>query len=162
MVLFPFHPLTLCFSATIKALWVCSSVFFLLEKGLWLSGSLWELLLIAACVVNYEVHFQRAMQIVLEPEACRGETTWQRATSKGEQAAENILSLKITEHLPLEKRNAAVWKLKGHRVKKLMQTFEFEYATNFIWYDKEAVYHSFGKQRMIWILIMSNNVSNNM
>lgn len=41
------------------------SVFFLLEKGLRLPGSLWELCMIAACVVNYEVHFQRAVQMTL-------------------------------------------------------------------------------------------------
>lgn len=35
------------------------------EKGLRLSGSLWELRLIAACVVNYEVRFQRVVQIAL-------------------------------------------------------------------------------------------------
>lgn len=41
------------------------NVFFLPEKGLRLSGSLWELCLIAACVVNYEVRFERAAQIAL-------------------------------------------------------------------------------------------------
>lgn len=48
------------------------SVFFLLEKKrLRRPGSLWELCLIAACVVNYEVHFQRAVQIALWGTAAR-------------------------------------------------------------------------------------------
>lgn len=41
------------------------NVFFLGEKGLRLSGSLWELCLIAACEVNYEVRFERAAWIAL-------------------------------------------------------------------------------------------------
>lgn len=39
--------------------------FFLPEKRLQLSGPLWELCLIVACVVNYEVHFQKTVQMAL-------------------------------------------------------------------------------------------------
>ena len=102
-VLLHFHPLTLYFSATIKALRVCMSVFFPLEKGLWLSGSLWELCLIAACVVNYEVHFQRAVQIALWGTAARTKLkreTTQRRTMKAEEHVWLWIYLRsqITEH----------------------------------------------------------------
>lgn len=58
------------------------------ERGLRLSGSLWELCLIAACVVNYEVHFQRAVQIALWGTAARAkaeEKTTRRSTIKAQQ-----------------------------------------------------------------------------
>lgn len=64
------------------------------------------------------------MQIVLQPEVCRGETTWQWTTSKAEQADENIRSLEITEHLPLEEGNAAIWKLQVYQAKNLNETPE--------------------------------------
>lgn len=109
--LFHFHLLTLCFSATIKALWVC----IVLEKGLWLSGSLWELCLIAACVVNYEVHFQRAVQIALWGTAAstrlRRNNTMLNNKSKAAHADCGNIFTRITEHVSLEEVNAATWEL---------------------------------------------------
>lgn len=78
------------------------SVFFLREKGLRLSGSLWELCLIAACVVNYEVHFQRAVHIALWGTAARteirGNNTMLNNKSEAAHAdCGNILTLR-TKH----------------------------------------------------------------
>lgn len=99
-VLFHFHPLTLYFSATIMALWVCMSVFFPLEKGLWLSGSLWELCLIAACVVNYEVHFQRAVQIALWGTAARTKLKRNNTTQNNESTGAHMIVdiFKVSNH----------------------------------------------------------------
>lgn len=92
------------------------NVFFLLEKGLRLTGSLWELCLIAACVVNYEVRFERAAQIALWGTAARIKPRRNNGTVNNKSKApladcRKYFDSQNAEHVSLEEGNAATREL---------------------------------------------------
>lgn len=81
--------------------------FFLLEEGLRLSGSLWELCLIAACVVNYEVRFERAAQIALWGTAARNKLRRNNGTVNNKSKAALADCRKYFDSVSLEEEKAA-------------------------------------------------------